>query len=197
MENLRARIQELATKGKHIRQDGRLKVEICLGGDMQGPFTRNVNWALLAANDAERHEIFRKILTLWLDIQHEDQQSDRRRQAEVLLGPTLCACCCGRIEPIVATIVATGCQIRIWHGLPCDIGPDSVNGHERPAFSVQHPFRSDDVAHYTTTIRQAMTSRPFIIKRRKKSDREIIFRERLLDNGTSLILAVRLVPVEV
>lgn len=184
MEHLHKQIERLAARGKHITSpNGWVRVEVYLSGSREGPFERKLNWALLAAQPAERFQLFRDIVGLWHYSRVEPKGSPRRMDAERLLGPTLCSCCCGqRTEMTTATLTADGCQLRVWHGLPQDIGPTSVKGGEKSVFSVSHTDPAE-VSPYVSYMTE-------ILGLELGSNHRL--QEVKLDNGTRLFLLVRM-----
>ena len=184
MVHLHKRIKALAARGRHITSsNGQVEVQICLSGNREGPFERELNWALLAAKSGGKLQLFHDLVGLWHSSRFEPKGSQKKMEAEQFLGPTLCGCCCGQqAEMVVATITADGCQLRVWHGLPHDIGPASVRGGKKPIFSVFHanPVEVFPYVSYMTEI----------LGLELGDNRRL--QEVKLDNGTRLLLCVRM-----
>lgn len=184
MVHLRRRIEALAARGRHLTPpNGWVKVEICLSGNREGPFERRLNWALLAATSGGKLQLFHDLVGLWHASRFEPKSSPKKMEAEQFFGPTLCGCCCGqRAEMVTATITADGCQLRVWHGLPHDIGPTSARGGKKPIFSVFH----HDPAEVSPYVSYMM----YILGLELGDNRRL--QEVELDNGTRLLLCVRM-----
>jgi hypothetical protein len=188
MERFYQRILELARRGAHLSPNGHLKIQVCFTGSTKGPFEKRINNALLAARPEEQMEIFRQILQMWHSIRYQPKDSDSRREAERILGPTLCSCCCGReAEPITATVTADGCQVRIWHGLPQTIGAQSVEGTEKPLFSVSHTDHAI-VAPYAEIVRRILLTEAKALDNNQTG----YLQEVNLANGTLLIFIIQM-----
>ncbi|MFA5022084.1 MAG: hypothetical protein WC508_03330 [Patescibacteria group bacterium] len=186
MDHLRRTLNDLAERGKHFKPNGCLHIQICLSGNPNGPFEQKLNNAFLAAAKEERLEIFRRITQLWHTARFEKWDSPDRREAEAILGTTLCRSYFGRAsEVITATITSDNRQIRVWHGLPQSLGSESVDGAEKPLFSISHPSEPNEVVPYFKIITNVL------LKESQAKGKNSTLQEILLSNGTKLMLIIQ------